>query len=249
MSKKLVSVLGVLGLAVVCTVVWAVLVALPNQLRDDRFDTSVTSPLTRATIEEKRLKSRNDIRTAGAQLLAALAVLGGGVFTWWTVRLTREGQLTDRFTNAVEHLGHEETPVRVGAIYALGRIARDSRTDRGAVMALLADHLREKTPWPPPPADDKATVVASIPLPHPEVRAVARILRERSATEVRSTPLALSGIDLRSAPLEGANLCEVDLADSNLAGAHLEGADLSTARKAVIEGAETDGRTRLPTSG
>jgi hypothetical protein len=103
--------------AVVAAAVFAVLAILPYQVDSGRFSTKgVTSQLDKASIEEKRLKSRNDIRTAGAQVLAALALLAGGFWTWRTVRQTREGQLTDRFTNAVEHLGSTKTPVRVGAI-------------------------------------------------------------------------------------------------------------------------------------
>jgi Pentapeptide repeats (8 copies) len=203
--------------------------------------------------EEKRLKARHDVRTVGMQLIGALVLIVGGAFTWRTVWVTREGQLTDRFTKAVEHLGHKETPVRVGAIYALGRVARDSRTDQAAVMALLADHLRASTPWPPAEPDDqdeKATL-APIPLPHPEVRAVARVLRERTIAEARDAALDLSGIDFRSAPLAGTALSNASFAHSNLKGAdftnaHLEGADLSTAIEASVDDAMTDDKTQPP---
>jgi hypothetical protein len=231
-------------LAVSAVLVLAVLVILPNRLDSGRFSSAgLTNSLDRATLEEKRLKSRSDIRTAGAQVLGALALLAGGFLTWRTVRLTREGQLTDRFTNAVEHLGSPKTPVRVGAIYALGRVARDSRTDQAAVMALLAEHLRAEVPWPPPLPNADDEVVESVRLPHPEVRAVALVLRQRPAADAKRFPLDLSDIDLRSAPLKGAHLEGCSFDHANLAGACLDDAhlQLTTFGDAVLEGTSLAG--------
>jgi len=38
--------------------------------------------------------------------------------------LTEQGQITDRYTKAVEQLGSDKLDVRIGGIYALERIAR-----------------------------------------------------------------------------------------------------------------------------
>jgi hypothetical protein len=38
-----------------------------------------------------------------------------------TYRLTQQGQITDRYTKAIEQLGAEKLEVRLGGIYALGR--------------------------------------------------------------------------------------------------------------------------------
>ena len=40
--------------------------------------------------------------------------------------IAEEGQFTDRFSAAVEHLGSEQLPVRLGGIYALWRLAKAS---------------------------------------------------------------------------------------------------------------------------
>jgi len=66
-------------------------------------------------------------------LIAILAVLGAGVglaYTARTYRLSREGHLTDRYTKAVEQLGSDKIEVRLGGIYALERLMRDSPTDQ-----------------------------------------------------------------------------------------------------------------------
>jgi hypothetical protein len=46
-----------------------------------------------------------------------------------TFELTEQGQVTDRFTKAVEQLGSDKLDVRIGGVYALERVARDSAID------------------------------------------------------------------------------------------------------------------------
>jgi hypothetical protein len=48
--------------------------------------------------------------------------------------LTERGQITDRFSTAVDQLGHKERNVRLGGIYALERIMRDSESDQPAIV-------------------------------------------------------------------------------------------------------------------
>ena len=43
-----------------------------------------------------------------------------------TYELTEQGQVTDRYTKAIEQLGSDKLDVTIGGIYALERIARDS---------------------------------------------------------------------------------------------------------------------------
>ncbi|MGA5199660.1 hypothetical protein ACPCDR_41435, partial [Streptomyces exfoliatus] len=49
------------------------------------------------------------------------------------VKLLEQGQVTERFANATAALGDEHVAVRIGAIYSLERIARDSARDQGVV--------------------------------------------------------------------------------------------------------------------
>ena len=55
------------------------------------------------------------------------------VATWRQVPVSREGQITERFTRAMEHLGSETADVRLGGIYALERIARNPEMDRATI--------------------------------------------------------------------------------------------------------------------
>ena len=64
-------------------------------------------------------------------------------------RTAEQGHITDRFTAAVEQLGSDKMAVRLGAIYALERISKDSRRDHWTIMETLTAYVREHAPWPP----------------------------------------------------------------------------------------------------
>src|SRR5512144_2911676 len=83
------------------------------------------------------------ITSVALQALGGLALLGGLFFTSRTFRLTREGQLTERYTKAVEQLGHDKLDVRLGGIYALERLMVDSKRDHPTIVEVLAAFLRE----------------------------------------------------------------------------------------------------------
>jgi uncharacterized protein YjbI with pentapeptide repeats len=98
------------------------------------------------------LKAQNDVRTTLLQALAGGVLLLGAYFTYRQLQVTREGQITDRYTKAVDQLGSEHLDVRVGGIYALERIARDSPPDRATIEEVLTAYVRDHAPWPLPPS-------------------------------------------------------------------------------------------------
>jgi hypothetical protein len=81
-------------------------------------------------------------------LTAAAIGVGGTVIVgltgfWANVRntnkttaLTKQGQVTDRYTKAIDQLGSDKIDVRIGGMYALERIARDSPCVRGPTLLL-----------------------------------------------------------------------------------------------------------------
>jgi hypothetical protein len=87
------------------------------------------------------------------------------------LRLAREGQITDRFTRAINHLGNEELDVRLGGIYALVRIAHDSPPDQEAITEILAAYIRRHSPWPPAPGDQYAATAPIDEIPELRIRA------------------------------------------------------------------------------
>ena len=95
--------LAVLAALAALTLIWK----LPSLLYRD---VSNASP-------DARLQAASSFRTA---LVAGLAALGSLAMATRTYRLTQQGQITDRYTKAIEQLGSEKADVRLGGIYSLG---------------------------------------------------------------------------------------------------------------------------------
>ncbi|MER5888101.1 pentapeptide repeat-containing protein [Streptomyces sp. NPDC001941] len=172
-------------------------------------------------------------------LVALVAALGAGVallYTARTYRLTRRGQITDRFTKALERLGSPEVYVRIGGILALEQIVQDAPEQAATDAARVLGHfIRAQAP--------RARSVAIGPLPEDEpdpVRpeelaadvqaALTALTRAASRTHVdHREHLDLSGLHLAGANLAGADLTAADLGGATLTGAYLGGATLMDA--------------------
>ena len=79
------------------------------------------------------------------KIVGGVAVLGAAYFGWKRLEVNQEGQITERFTRAIDQLGSEKLEVRLGGIYALERIAKDSEKDTTTVLEVLCSYLREHT--------------------------------------------------------------------------------------------------------
>jgi hypothetical protein len=93
--------------------------------------------------------ARNDARTALVNAVAGLLLGVTALFTWQQLVVSREGQVTERFTRAVELLGNDDLAVRVGAIRALERLSSDSRADEKTIYSLRAAYVRHRSAWRP----------------------------------------------------------------------------------------------------
>jgi Pentapeptide repeats (8 copies) len=195
-------------LIVVILAIWKIpqrqLVPLKTKIQRERGDLKA---LERLQLEHDARKLENDARTTLVQAFGGLALLIGFYFTAKTWRTTQEGQVTDRFTKAINQLGEagpEKLAIRLGGIYALERIAMDSERDHWPVMEILTAYIREHAPWP------------SHYSPAPDIQAVLTVLGRRARTYGK-------GEDQRL------DLTRTDLRRANLARAHLEGAHLTSA--------------------
>ncbi len=173
--------------------------------------------------------------------------------------LDRAGQITERFTRAIDQLGATDQlgkpkiDVVLGGIYALERIAKDSEDDHPQVVEVLTayvrEHARYKPAEPPTPTtaseddesespnDDEGPTLAT------DVQAAMDVLARRDITQDRENhSLNLAATDLRGlvldagegGHLEMANLVGAHLERARLENAHLEGANLENA---CLEGA------------
>jgi hypothetical protein len=125
---------GIGALVLVLAVAWVLFVPAADWLA--RHDVGTATPALRQTARDD---ARGRLLTLGAGLFAA----GALVFTVRNFALSREGQVTDRYTKAITQLGDEKLDVRIGGIYALERVARDSARDHPTVMEVLTTFIRE----------------------------------------------------------------------------------------------------------
>ncbi|HYI24835.1 MAG TPA: pentapeptide repeat-containing protein [Thermomicrobiales bacterium] len=234
-----IAVLSGLGVLVTALVVWFV----PRWQADAAHDLKNTS----------RTEYENEARKTVAEVLGGLLLVTGLAVTWIQLadsrqqaatqqELSREGQLTDRFTAAVDQLGSEKLQVRLGGIFALERIARDSSDDAPAVLEVLTAFVRESAPWPLRGDATPAPDVLGLYHPEEDIQAVLSVL-ERSnweALPAEALPggcLDLSRTDLRGARFRGVVGVPICLVDADLTGADLQGAKLD---RANLEGADLE---------
>jgi uncharacterized protein YjbI with pentapeptide repeats len=152
------------------------------------------------------------------------------------VELTEQGQVADRYTKAIDQLGSNGLEVRIGGIYALERIARDSPRDHPTVMEVLAAFVRDHSREPPPAADQPGTDPPQRET-RPDVQAGVTVIGRRDRQQDRQA-IQLSRSDLTRANLEKADLAHVELTGANLTGAWLRGANLFAA---LLSGANLTG--------
>jgi len=128
------------------------------------------------------------------------------------LRTAQEGQITDRYTKAVEQLGSGKAEVRLGGIYALNRLTTDSPRDRLTILNVLAAYARVHAQDPPPTGSDKTRLAVDV--------------------HAALTVLTLSAVpfDLSYADFHGKNLTYLNLNQATLFGANLSGANLTQTR-------------------
>jgi hypothetical protein len=162
-----------------------------------------------------------------------------------TLDATREGQITDRYTKAIEQLGSDKLDVRIGGIYALERVASDSARDHPTVIAVLTDFVREhsRKEWSVSRPGPRPGIDAPQSATRPDVQAAMTVIgRRNSQYDLRGLDLSgvsLPCVDLRGANLRGAKFISANLSDANLIKADLTSANLTWAdlSGAVLAGA------------
>ncbi|MFF0523451.1 pentapeptide repeat-containing protein [Actinomadura nitritigenes] len=208
-------------------------------------------------------KDRHNARllvvSAGGAVVVAVSLL----YTARSYRLSHRGQVTDRFSKALERLSSPDMDARLGGIHTLAHVAKDSRSHHDDFVEVLEAFLRRRTPaahrdngptlaahprppeWPDYDVQAALTALGRRPC-RPEQRGLD--LTSLHFERARLTNLDLTGMDLwdsslqnadlRGAVLRRAVLSETDLRGADLRGADLQGADL---RSADLRGADLRG--------
>jgi hypothetical protein len=185
---------------------------------------------------EERFQQENEARKTLAQIIGGIVLIGGLYYTGESTRiaqksaddtqkaatesseLTRQGQITERFTKAVEQLGRADIPnkennlaIRLGGIYALERVANESKEYHWPIMELLTAYVRQNAPRKlnDPNYELKA-----------DIKAILTVLgRRKIEYETESQRLDLSGTNLSGLQLKDANLDRVMFNGADLTGA------------------------------
>jgi uncharacterized protein YjbI with pentapeptide repeats len=188
------------------------------------------------TDEEKRLTAENELRKTLAQIIGGAAFLIGVYFSWQQLLLTERGQITDRFTHAIEQLGKPESSVRVGAIYALERLAEDDRARAWTVMDILArfmrDNLLSVTDYVPACTETKRATEIDAAL-----NVIGRI-SQAHADQLEAYRQQAGDLDLQNVSLCGVRLVAASLAKARLDNSRFDG---STFERVTLDGANLTG--------
>ncbi|WP_344872099.1 pentapeptide repeat-containing protein [Nonomuraea antimicrobica] len=214
----------------------------------------------------ERVEAVNAARHTLIQAATGIVVIGGLVFTaqglWYTAeslntareaqllavdgqRLAEQGQITDRYTKAVEQLGSAKQDVRLGGIYALQRLAVDSPRDRDSIRNVLAAFVRRNDFCTATDEQPKLPTICTAKTATHEKLQEVRLTKPKadvSAAMTIAANLASSGrgdgttpfggladfsqVRFHRAELTEMSLRNVDLNTAFLGGAQLYGADL-----------------------
>jgi hypothetical protein len=174
------------------------------------------------------------------QLAATVTALGALLFTGLSLQQSRaqngiaeQGQITGRYTAAIDQLGSPVMDVRLGGIYALHRIMTDSPSDQPSVVSVLSAFIRDH-----PPGDAASHLLdgpkpMTINLPT-DIEAALGVLEVRNTRYDGTSGINLAHTDLATANLAGADLTgavftHANLHNAILTHAHLAGADFTSA--------------------
>lgn len=161
--------------------------------------------------------------------------------------LTREGQVTALYVEAIKLLASEQPYETLGGIYSLERIMRDSGKDRTTIVEVLAAYARTRLNGTAKELRESVALAEAlgessepplVPLAE-DIRATLSVLGRNWREDNHRRP------DLRSVFLEGWDASEVDLTGAWMTGAdlknsHLRRAKLRYARltEATLDGAQ-----------
>ncbi|MFF5296528.1 pentapeptide repeat-containing protein [Paractinoplanes globisporus] len=166
--------------------------------------------------------------------------------------MSRQGQIADRFTAAIDQLGQEgkdKLSIRLGGVYALQRIMVESSSSESAAIEVLSAFVRTHASRPSmtpravstSPEDVRAAVAVLGHRPHPTAPEYDRVNLSGSLLGLGLADLhgvVFDDVDLTGADLHGASLGKTRLLTARCGGCDLSGADLGRADLTGFRGIE-----------
>jgi hypothetical protein len=199
----------------------------------------------------------NKYRATIAQIIGGFAIIIGLYNTWQrltiaennlkvsqdNLKVVQEGQITERFTRAIDQLGNKKMEIRLGGIYALERISTESKKDYWPIMEILTAYVRKNSNSKTIEFEiykcqsgrrsgiieyeiSKAKEDISL-----DIQAILIVIgrRENPSNNEEPNHLNLQATFLQGVQLEKAHFDKADLYKAHLECAHLEGANLKRA--------------------
>ncbi|MFE1744848.1 pentapeptide repeat-containing protein [Coleofasciculus sp. H7-2] len=190
----------------------------------------------------KRAKAMDDSAIAANK--SAEAALDNAKAALKNAEAAQDKQITERFTKAIELLDSKNTSIRLGGIYALERIAKDSKKDHWTIMEVLTAFVRENALL----KEEEIQQEQSPKIPT-DIQAALTVIGRRDVDKdpenqgLNLQYTNLDGANLREANLQRANLSEANLQRAYLIEANLQRANLSEAnlQRAYLSGANLEG--------
>lgn len=197
----------------------------------------------------------NEARKTIAYIIGGILVIVGIGLTIWRNWIAQEGNITERFYRAIEQLAGQRDEQRLGGIYSLERISKESESDYWPIIEIISAYIRRRAPW----NETSSTIEKA--RPNIDIQAALTVLCQRKHYygNGESDQVDLRQIDLRGAyfqrkthlerailfeaHLERAMLLEARLEGANLMNSYLEHAILTNAHLegAILDGAHLDG--------
>ena len=164
------------------------------------------SHLVRLASTAETPSSALDVMKVVISALGLLATALAGIGLVVNYQQGEERLITDRFAKSVEQLGSQDVDVRLGGIYSLERIAKDSPKDHWTVMEVLTAYVRSKSPLPEgwiKVAPEKRKPLPNVTI---DVQSALTVIARREAKNDQGKSLDLSSSNLSGAVLSGADI-------------------------------------------
>ena len=193
-------------------------------------------------VGDKTTATRSEVLRNVGLLIVGIVGLGFGVWRSYTAYqqteaakkqadvalkqagIAERGHFTERFTKAIEQLGSESNPIRLGGIYALWRLAQDDPENNVvAVMDIFCAYVRN-LPYQSSASETQADEEVSIEIISPDVQTILNLLLDSNALYGTIIP------DNYMYNFSGANFGKADFFSADFEDAYLFRTNLSRAK-------------------
>jgi uncharacterized protein YjbI with pentapeptide repeats len=173
-----------------------------------------------STAERERITLEDKVRTTLIQAIGGSALFITGCFAFLNYQISQKKlesdkktaednlkladskQITERFSKAVEQLGNEESiTVRLGGIYSLERIAKDSKDDHWTIMEVLTAFIRENSNRKKEDGQRSVEILSNsqelnFKIPQDIQSAISVIMQRNTENDILNKTIDLSGANL-----------------------------------------------------